>query len=316
MIYHKFGEKNYPTTSVSIENFEKQMEYLKKHNFNVIPHSRLIDLLQKKKDIPPKTVVITIDDGYRSTMKAYKILKEYGFPFTVFLYMEGVGKYPDYLTKEEIEILKKDPLVEFGNHSYSHKRFAKILEKMDLKSYKMLVVEDTLKAERRLKKLLGYVPKVYAFPYGEYTRPMIQALREMGYKALFTQDPQNVSKDTPLWLIHRQPIVGSWAEMKHFKDVLNTEVLPVVRYNPPIGYLTNNPPEIWAELKDIQNYKNCGVYISELGWIKAEKKGNRLFINLKEPLKRWKNRIGITCWNVNTGRKSTFLWSIYNREGK
>lgn len=316
LIYHKFGEDKYPTTSVSMEDFKKQMDYLKKNNFNVIHLSKLIDILQRKEDIPPKTVVITIDDGYKSTMRAYKILKKYRFPFTVFLYMEGVGRYPDYLTHKQIEILKKDPLVEFGNHSYSHRRFAKILKKMDLKSYKTLIVEDTLKAERRLKKLLGYVPKVYAFPYGEYTRPMIQVLKEMGYEALFTQDPQNVSKDTPLYLIHRQPIVGSWAKMKHFKDVLNTEVLPVVKHSPPIGYLIQNPPEIWAEVKNIHNYKNCGIYISELGWIKAEKKNNRLFINLEKPLKRWKNRIGVTCWNVKTKRKSTFFWSVYNREGK
>ncbi|WP_457643748.1 polysaccharide deacetylase family protein [Persephonella sp.] len=316
LIYHKFGEKKYPTTSVSMEDFKKQMDYLKKNNYRVIPLSKLIDYLQTGKEIPPKTVVITIDDGYRSTMRAYKLLKEYGFPFTVFLYMEGVARYPDYLTKEQLEQLKKDPLVEFGNHSYSHKRFAKILPEMSSDEYKKLIVGDTLRAEERLKKLLGYVPKIYAFPYGEYTRPFIKVLQEMGYRALFTQDPQNVSDDTPLWLIHRQPIVGSWAKMKHFVSVLNTEVLPVVRHSPDIGYLKENPPEVSAEVKRLENYKNCGIYISELGWIKAKRKGNILYLEEIPPLKRWKNRIGITCWNKKTGKKATFFWSVYLRDGK
>ncbi|WP_457638796.1 polysaccharide deacetylase family protein [Persephonella sp.] len=316
LIYHKFGEDRYPTTSVSMEDFKKQLEYLKKNRFNVIPLSKLIQYLQTGKEIPPKTVVITIDDGYRSTMKAYRLLKEYKFPFTVFLYAEAVGRYPDYLTVKQIEVLKKDPLVEFGNHSYSHKRFAKILKDMDVESYKMLIVQDTLKAEERLKGLLGYVPKIYAFPYGEYTKPFIHVLREMGYRALFTQDPQNVSINTPLWLIPRQPIVGSWAKMKHFQDVLNTEVLPVEKYNPPVGYIKNNPPEIYAVVKDISSYKNCGIYISEIGWIKGKIYKNRIFIDQIPPLKRWKNRIGITCWNKKTGRKATFFWSIYNREVK
>lgn len=316
LIYHKFGEKKYPTTSVSMDDFRKQLNYLKKNNYNVIPLSKLIDYLQRKEKIPPKTVVITIDDGYKSTMRAYELLKKYRFPFTVFLYMEGVGRYPDYLTKQQVDILKKDPLVEFGNHSYSHKRFALMLKDMDIKEYKKLVVEDTLKAEKRLKKILGFVPKIYAYPYGEYTKPMIQVLKEMGYVAMFTQDPQNVSEDTPLWLIHRQPIVGSWAKMKHFVDVLNTEVLPVYKHSPDIGYIKENPPEIWAKLKNPDRYRNCGVYISELGWIKAIRNKDRLFIKLDKPLKRWKNRIGITCWNKETGRKATFFWSIYNREGK
>ncbi|MDQ7056287.1 MAG: polysaccharide deacetylase family protein [Persephonella sp.] len=230
------------------------------------------------------------------------------------MYAEGVGRYPDYLTREQLSRLKKDPLVEFGNHSYSHTHFAKIMPQMDIKSYEKLIVEDTLKAEERLKKLLGFVPKIYAFPYGEYTKPFIQVLKEMGYVALFTQDPQNVDKGTSLWLIHRQPVVGSWAKMKHFKEVLNTEVLPVVRHSPDIGYLKRNPPEIFAEVKNLKNYKNCGVYISEVGWIKAQREKNRLYVKIKKPLKRWKNRIAFTCWNKKPKKKATYFWSVYVRD--
>lgn len=297
-----------------MEDFIKQMEYLKKNHYNVVPLSKLVNYLQRREEIPEKTVVITIDDGYKSTMRAYKILKKYNFPFTVFLYAEGVGRYPDYLTKEQISHLKKDPLVEFGNHSYSHRHFAKIMSQMELESYKKLIVKDTLKAEEKLKKLLGYVPKIYAFPYGEYTKPFIQTLKEIGYIALFTQDPQNVDENTPLWLIHRQPVVGSWAKMKHFKKVLNTEVLPVIKHSPDIGYLKNNPPEISAEVENLDKYKNCGIYISEIGWIKAEKKGNKLYVKLNKPLKKWKNRIAFTCWNKKTKRKATYFWSVYTRE--
>ena len=316
LIYHKFDESKYPTTSISLEIFEEQMKYLKNNDYNVISLSKLIRYIRLKNKIPPKTVVITIDDGYKSTLKAYKILKKYKFPFTVFLYVEGVGRYPDYLTKEQLNELRKDPLVEFGNHSYSHKRFAKLLLNMDIKDYIRLIAKDTLKAEKRLKSLLGFVPKLYAFPYGEYTVPYINTLKEMGYQALLTQDPQNVYEKTPLWLIHRQPIVGSWASMKHFIKVLNTEVLPVIKYSPSIGYLKHNPPEISVVIENLDIYKNCGIYISELGWKKAKRKGNIIYITNIPKLLRWKNRIGITCHNKLTNRTATFFWTIYIKDSK
>ncbi|MDQ7056288.1 MAG: hypothetical protein Q9M89_07475 [Persephonella sp.] len=83
-IYHKFGEDRYPTTSVSIKDFTKQMEYLKKNGYNVIHLSKLVDYIQRGEEIPEKTVVITIDDGYKSTMKAYRILKGTTFPLQFF----------------------------------------------------------------------------------------------------------------------------------------------------------------------------------------------------------------------------------------
>ncbi len=105
-IYHRFGDNRYPTTSVSMEDFKKQMEFLKKNNYNVVSPDELWQMVKSGRKIPPKTVVITIDDGYRTTMRAFKVLKEYNFPFTVFLYMEAIGRYPDFLTIEEIKKLK------------------------------------------------------------------------------------------------------------------------------------------------------------------------------------------------------------------
>ncbi len=314
LIYHRFDENKYPTTSISTKVFEKQMRYLKENGYNVIPLKQLINYLENKKEIPPKTVVITIDDGYRSTMKAYRILKKYGFPFTIFLGMEGIARYPAFLTKEELRILKKDKLVSFGNHSYSHARFARLMVKMSPEKYEEFIKKDTEKAEKKLKKLLGYIPKIYAYPYGEYTKPYIEVLKSMGYKVMLSQDPQNVDKNTPLYLIQRQAIVGSWASMKHFRLVLNTEVLPVISHKPDIGYLPENPPKIiQVKIKNPQIYKNCQIYLTEIGWKRAKKKDDILFIDGIQKLRKWKNRIGIKCINKKTGKRATFFWSVYTK---
>ncbi len=311
LIYHKFDEPKSPSTSIDLKTFENQMKYLKENKYNVVSLSKLYTYI-KNKNIPPKTVVITIDDGYKSTMKAFNILKKYNFPFTIFLYMEAVGRYPDFLTKEQIKILKEYKKVEFGNHSYTHKRLAKLPQKLTKKEYEDMLIKDTKRAECRFKKLIGYKPKFYAYPYGEYNEIFVKVIKELGYKAAFTQDPFNVSINTNKYLIPRQPIVGSWASIKHFKNILNVEPLDVEPINPKIGFLEKNPPgKFKAILKNPDKYKNCKLYISEIGWLNLQKHKNILLSNSDIPfLKRWKNRIGIKCLNKNTKKYATYFYMI------
>ncbi|SNR74782.1 Polysaccharide deacetylase [Desulfurobacterium atlanticum] len=295
-----------------MKDFKMQMEYLKNNNYNVVSLKEIIDYLKTGKPIPPKTVAITIDDGYRSTMKAFKILKKYNFPFTLFLYAEGISRhYPAYLTPKELTEIANYPKVSFGNHSYSHKRFAKLIKTMDKKKYKQLIKQDTLKAQEIIKKLTGKNTSFYAFPYGEYNKTYIEALKELNlFKGIFSQDSAAVSNLTPVYLIPRKPVVGSWSTMRKFRKMLEKEALPVIKHNPPADYIKENLINIYAEIENPENYKNCHIYISEKGWIKARKIGNR--IESTKPLKitRWKNRISIECYNRKTGNFANYIWMI------
>ncbi len=310
LIYHKFGEKNSPSTSVSMEDFRKQMAYLKNHGYKVVPLKTIIDYLYKKQPIPDKTVAITIDDGYRSTMKAFKILKEYNYPFTLFLYAEGIARFPAYLTKEELKEIAKYPEVTFGNHSYKHFRFAKMIKTMPLNKYVKMIEKDTLKAEERIEKLTGQKPVFYAFPYGEYNKVYIKTLKKLGFKALFSQDDSAVSSLTSPFPIPRKPVVGSWSKMKKFERMLKKEPLPVIKHTPPIGYIKTGKINIEAVIKNPKNYKSCQIYISEKGWMKTKKEGNT--IKLGKPIKitRWKNRISVECYDKKTKRFANYIWMI------
>lgn len=63
LMYHHFGENALPTTSVRLAQFEAQLDYLAAENFTVWPLSKLVKAIQNKTPIPPKTVVLTIDDA-------------------------------------------------------------------------------------------------------------------------------------------------------------------------------------------------------------------------------------------------------------
>jgi len=65
--------------------FVTQMRFLARHR-RVIPMSRLIDMLDRRDDIMPGTVILTFDDGYRDTMEvAAAILQRYSLPALLYL---------------------------------------------------------------------------------------------------------------------------------------------------------------------------------------------------------------------------------------
>ena len=304
LLYHRFDDSRYPSTSVSLQDFYQQMKYLKDNGYRVIPLSQLVDSIENGKDIPPKTVVITIDDAYKSTMKAFEILKEFDYPFTVFLYMEAVARYPDFLSREDIKKLKEWGKVEFQNHSYSHKAFG---FDVDIEKF----IQDLEKSERRFERLIGHKPTMYAFPYGFYNLALIEILKQRGYRAVFTQDPGNVDSQSDLFRLNRQAIVGSWSKMKHFVKKLRRESLHLSELIPPPGFLeTDKPEKIGGRLRSPSGYKECRVYVSELGWHRAKKVKDLVAIKNTKKLKRRWNRIGVKCLNIKTGRWSETFWMV------
>ena len=83
LTYHRFSsEKEYG--KVSAKDFKKHLEYLNKYH-RVLPLAETIDRLKDDKSLPANTTVITIDDGYADAYDvAFPLLKEFGFPATVY----------------------------------------------------------------------------------------------------------------------------------------------------------------------------------------------------------------------------------------
>jgi len=307
LIYHKFNEPDSPSTSISTKVFEKQIKFLINNGYQIIPLEQLVEALKGNVPFPDRAVVITIDDGYKTTYtQAYPILKKYNLPFTVFLYMEGVGRYPAYMTVSQLKELSKYPKVTFGIHSYYHKPMGSILNESFIK-------QDTLMAKERFKKLLSRTAKYYAYPYGEYNRKLVKIIKALGMQAAFTQDPFNISPYTNIFLIPRVPMVGSWATLKSLKRFLQLETIRVIEFVPPYGILKKNPPGLFSfKIDSIKNFKNFRFYISELGWMvpMVDVIKNLVTIKIDKPLQRRINRVAVEAIDKTTGRKARFFYLI------
>ncbi len=169
VMYHRFGEGNFPSTSVRIEQFEAQIKFLQQNNFQVWPLAKVIEHLQQNKSLPDKTIAITMDDGYSSIYtQAYPRLKKLGWPFTVFVSTDYIDKkFPNFMSWEQMREMEKHG-ADFGNHSSRHDYMVRKLKGESDAQWRQRMVEDIRHAQKRLEQELASTQKLFVYPYGEY----------------------------------------------------------------------------------------------------------------------------------------------------
>jgi len=220
LCYHRFGT-GYAKLSVSDKKFQQQMQYLKDNNFNVIPLIDVYDFLENNKPLPKKSVVITIDDGYRSAYEiAYPILKSFNFPATLFLYTDFTGTR-DAISWKQIKTMVKSGLVDIQPHSKTHLNLTMIKAGESQAEYKTRITEEIKNPGKQIKNRLKLALHSFAYPYGDTNRMIIDILKEENYKLGVTVDPGTNTAFSPPYMLQRTMVFGNH-DMDDFTEMLVT----------------------------------------------------------------------------------------------
>ena len=93
IMYHRFGEDQYTSTNIRVDQFKEHLQELQNGEYTVLPLNEIVDRLENGEELPDRTVALTIDDAYASVYDvAWPLLREANLPFTVFVAVEGVDK--------------------------------------------------------------------------------------------------------------------------------------------------------------------------------------------------------------------------------
>jgi len=273
-MYHRFGETTHPSTNITLKQFEYQLDYLEKNNYNVWHISKILNHIINKKTIPQKTVALTIDDAYISTYtKAYPMLKDKGFPFTVIVSTNPIdNKSRFYMSWDMMREMQKNG-AEFANHSLTHEYLLPRKDETD-KVWTKRITNEIQKAQLRLQEELGVDtnenPRLFSYPFGEYNMKMAEILKELGYMGL-TQTSGAIGERSDLRALTRFPMAEAFANAEGFITKLNTLQMPIksVSQKEPV-LKEDNPPKLRIKLK--QELKNLRCYMSsgesiDVNWI-------------------------------------------------
>jgi len=259
-MYHRFDEPKYPSTNIKMEQFKKQLEYLKTNNYNVWHLSKIISHIKDKKELPPKTIALTIDDAYLSVYEnAYPLLKEMGFAFSVMISTNPIDanskNYMSWLQMREMQEHK----AEFINHSVMHHY---LIEKN-----KKEVTDEILKAQKRLHEELGDSvnenPRLFSYPFGEYDEKIKSILEDLNFIGI-TQTSGAIGFDTDLREIPRFPMAEAYASMESFITKLNTKPMPILSILEKNNIIkNNNPPKLTITFKERLPNMQCFISSGE-----------------------------------------------------
>jgi len=264
LMYHRFEENKYPTTNIKIADFIKQIDLIKKNNFNFINANNFEKSLTNLKN--NKKILITIDDAFKSFYNhAWPILKNNKIPFLLFVNTREIGS-SGYMTWEQIKEISREEFVHIGNHSYSHDYL------IDKKNDE--IIKDINQAIADLKKNLKYSSPFFSYPFGEYSNSFKNIVKDLGFKYAFGQHSGVADETKDFYELPRFSINEKYGEMERFELILKTIPLKFKSITPTEKYINNanNPPEVVVEFfKEIKNIKLLSCYSNELNsWKKSE----------------------------------------------
>ena len=205
---------------LEVQKFKEQMDYLKKNGWTTITPQQLELWVTKKSALPKKSVLITFDDGYKSTIDlAYPILKKYGFKATSFLITSRIDR-PNVVS--EMDIIQTQDVYSYQNHTHLFHMFNSFTN-LSLFQYEseLAIYEDIQQANNSIEQILGedYRVMAHAYPYGKRSLAAIHALKTSGITSAYTIDEGNVFQGDSLYELKRQR-VHSNMNIKDFADKL------------------------------------------------------------------------------------------------
>ena len=236
LMYHRFGENKYPTTNTTIEQFISHTNELVKDKYNVINLDKVVEGIKGKIDLKDRSVSITIDDAYLSVYtKAWPILKRLKLPFTLFVSTDVIdNNFSNYMNWNQIRELV-DHGVLIGSQTKSHPHLHRLSSKQ--------ILNEIEYSNKRFIEELGFKPKLFAYPYGEYDNKTIKIVEGSGFEAAFGQHSGVAHISSGIFELPRFAMNENYGDLNRLKLAINA--LPIITrdISPEDNLLKKNPPD-------------------------------------------------------------------------
>ena len=235
--------------TLSRSTFDRQMAYLAAAGYRVVPLSHVTEYLAgERKSLPSNAVVLTIDDGWRSTYTEFwPITRKYGFPFTAFVYPKFVGQGRYAVTWDQLREMARAG-VEIESHAFSHPFLARSRNQYSSSRYAQWLANELIDSKRIIEEQTGRPVRSLAYPYGDFDEAVVAQTRAAGYDAAVTATFGTVRSDHDPYRLNRV-VIERRTSFAEFRRLLGAAPLPVDDLTPRPGTdLDSDEPLIEARV--------------------------------------------------------------------
>lgn len=210
LMYHDLSPDPKDPGTLSVSNFEKQLELMRDNNFHWINMSQYINFILHSSPVPDNAVLLTFDDGYESFYTyAYPLLQKYQAPASNFLIVSAIDN-PNHkgipkVTWEQVKQMHSNG-IEFYSHTYDSHKYAKMDSASSTQiamlaspiymkdkhreetkeEYELRVTNDLKQANDILFQKLGVQNNVLAFPFGGFSQTLLDICDQIGIDVTLT----------------------------------------------------------------------------------------------------------------------------------
>lgn len=163
------------------DKFEAQLKFLKDRGYTAIDFYEMQYALALGQPLPPKPIIFTFDDAYVDNYQfAFALMKKYGFTGTIFVPTQ-------FVDDNRADYMNWDELMELFNAGWRLEPHTKDHVEVENRSRDFLVYQIYGSMET-LRYHLGYQPRFFAYPGGQYDDKAIGILKEVGFWGAVTTE--------------------------------------------------------------------------------------------------------------------------------
>jgi peptidoglycan/xylan/chitin deacetylase (PgdA/CDA1 family) len=319
LCYHIVESPQDPRMEVSRDVFRQQMRYLAMTGYTVIPLRDLYDYASgKRASLPKNSVVITIDDGWRSTYtEVYPEMKRRGFPFTVFIYPKIIGQTTYAMTWKQIKEMA-DAGVDIQSHTFSHGFLSRRRHpEVNDRDYAAWLERELKESKRVLQKETGRQINFLAYPYGDYDRRVRENVARAGYEAGLTCEYGRVRRGSDPMRMKRVAIEKSM-DFATFRRLLGAGSLRLEEMTPQPGHVLDDPNAMLTVTAKIPNYKavdpqSVGMALMSVAGAVPyayDPQTGSISMTVKEALKGTFQRALVWATDLKSGKRIEASWTF------
>ncbi|HSL47392.1 MAG TPA: polysaccharide deacetylase family protein [Anaerolineales bacterium] len=239
-------EKAERVHDISKQDFKQLMDDMKEQGFEAINATQLADFLDHNTKIPPRSVVLVVDDRHRA-----ESFNEHFRPYyqnwgwqVVNGWISAFGAEDAFL--QENLVLANEGWVDYQSHGFIHN------ENMTDSSTDDFLRQELEGSKENLQTFFNKTPVAIIWPGGNFGIRPVQAARQYGYRVGFTINP-------------RGPIMYNWVPLADQQDPARPIYLPEGHVNDPRMVLPRYwPNQVQANLDAVRNIgKDAAAYAEQ-----------------------------------------------------
>jgi peptidoglycan/xylan/chitin deacetylase (PgdA/CDA1 family) len=187
---HTMPAVGQPDLIVDPSSFLSELQALHTAGYRTIHQAQLFDALFRGASLPPKPIIISVDDGYVDDVRTILPDLQRMHMVATFFVITGRTSEPGFLNAEQIRQLDQAGM-DVGDHTAHHVDL-RLLSPAELRT-------ETAGSRRVLDSMLGHPVYYFAYPFGTFDSAVVHAVRSAGFTMAYTTAGGTTeSSDAPL----------------------------------------------------------------------------------------------------------------------